>query len=365
MEDDPKLHKLIESFYRAAVEHNMWDHCLEQVTSAFNSNHTILFGRSTTSEFNFGTSYGISQTDQARHFEVRGMQLWLPLDAQVKTGRAVLQSEIVADSEFENSDFYNELIRPTHTFYGLTAKQTVVDSPFQFTICRERKSGEYTETDRAKLDVLLPHLTAAFELHDRLKTHRQKQKGLQTLMHHLQEGAVVFNSQGRIILANAKAIDILSNSEDVQIEHDIVKIKNVNESRKLNELLKNASGPFGAAGRMAMTRGSGSASLLIRVLPIQESLADFTDAKNPAAIMFFKEPDTFTAHDRYVLSETFNLTEREAEISSLIAKGQTPEAISNALGIGVRTVRWNLSAIYAKTGVNTQTALAVLVHQLR
>lgn len=365
MDFDPDLDQMINGFYRSAIEPEMWEACLETVNLAFGSEHTILFGRSTTDQLAFGASFGISAADQARNFEPRGMQLWQPLDSQVAPGRAVRQGEVISDREFERSDFYQELVRPTGCFYGLTAKQMTVDVPFQLTMCRPRGRGEYSDDESARLNLLLPHLTTAFELHRRLKTHVQQRQGLLALLDNLDEGAALADHDGKLLLINARAVEILSQSDEIMFDGDEIRITNPVMAKQLQGIIKSASGQHPTAGRMAVSRSGGRLPLLIRILPVQESIAELTTLSRPSVIIFFKEPDARRPADKEFLALLFNLTEREADIASLIATGITTEAIAASLGLTVRTVRWNLSAIYAKTGARTQTALAVLIHQLR
>jgi DNA-binding CsgD family transcriptional regulator len=52
------------------------------------------------------------------------------------------------------------------------------------------------------------------------------------------------------------------------------------------------------------------------------------------------------------------LTVREREIAELAAAGRRNDEIARALGIGSRTVEWNLTRIYRKLGVRSKVELA-------
>jgi DNA-binding CsgD family transcriptional regulator len=65
-----------------------------------------------------------------------------------------------------------------------------------------------------------------------------------------------------------------------------------------------------------------------------------------------------------ILRTLFDLTVAEARIASLIAKGDGPQAIAEALGVSVNTVRSHLQSAYAKTSAPDQTALGALVNGL-
>jgi DNA-binding CsgD family transcriptional regulator/PAS domain-containing protein len=65
-----------------------------------------------------------------------------------------------------------------------------------------------------------------------------------------------------------------------------------------------------------------------------------------------------------VLRTVYDLTQSEARIAALIAKGDSPEAIAEALAIAVSTVRSHIKGALAKTGTHTQAALAACIHEL-
>jgi DNA-binding CsgD family transcriptional regulator len=65
-----------------------------------------------------------------------------------------------------------------------------------------------------------------------------------------------------------------------------------------------------------------------------------------------------------ILRTLFDLTVSEARIACLIAKGDGPQAIAEALGVSVNTVRSHLQSAYAKTNAPDQLSLGALVNQL-
>ena len=52
------------------------------------------------------------------------------------------------------------------------------------------------------------------------------------------------------------------------------------------------------------------------------------------------------------------LTETEAQIAELAAAGRTNAEIAAELTVSPKTVKWNLSKVYAKLGLRSRTELA-------
>ena len=55
------------------------------------------------------------------------------------------------------------------------------------------------------------------------------------------------------------------------------------------------------------------------------------------------------------------LTEREAAVASLVARGRTNAEIAAALQLSTKTVEWNLTKVYRMLGVRSRTELAIKV----
>ena len=62
-----------------------------------------------------------------------------------------------------------------------------------------------------------------------------------------------------------------------------------------------------------------------------------------------------------VLTALFDLTPAEARIARKIAEGRTVKEIADAGNLSVETVRGQLKTVLAKTGVDRQTDLALLL----
>lgn len=365
MDFEPALFQLIGDIYQSAFEPDMWSATLVAINRYFDSDHTILMSRFSSSIPPFGASVGISAEDQNRHLTPRGVDLWMPVDAGIRSGKAIVQGEVISDSNFERSDFYNELVKPTGGFHSLHVKQANVDVPFQLTACRKRRDGEYTDDAVSRLNILLPHLTTAFELHGRLKTHIQRKSGLLALLDSLDDGVVLVGSEGRIHFINARAEAILDSADGIAMRDESITLASLEKTQQLRSLIASVSMSPSGGGRMVAPRRAGRLPLLLRVLPVRSPAAQFMGSSGPSAVLFLKEPDVPGLGDKEVIAALFGLTEREAEIASLVATGASPEKIALLLEITVGTVRWNLKSIYGKTGVEGRTALAVLVHQSR
>ena len=68
--------------------------------------------------------------------------------------------------------------------------------------------------------------------------------------------------------------------------------------------------------------------------------------------------------DPATLADAYALTDREANVASLLAEGLPPAEIAARLGIEIATARVHLRSIFEKTGTRRQAELATLLARL-
>ena len=98
----------------------------------------------------------------------------------------------------------------------------------------------------------------------------------------------------------------------------------------------------------------------VRIAPTN----DVFDIFKPAALLTVTDLDQPRRVRRQDLVAMFGLTEREAEIASLISEGNSTEASAQLLEISDATVRQHLKSIFAKLDVSRQAELVCLVSRL-
>lgn len=65
-----------------------------------------------------------------------------------------------------------------------------------------------------------------------------------------------------------------------------------------------------------------------------------------------------------LLQDLFGLTNSEAKVAQAVGEALPIQALAEALGLSLQTVRSQLRAVFAKTGVRRQVELAVLIARL-
>jgi DNA-binding NarL/FixJ family response regulator len=244
-----------------------------------------------------------------------------PCHHQELTGdfHAVKLSDFMSSRELRNSRIYTEWCRPCEFEHEIIVG---LDAPLSHTkvFLFDRSGGrDFTERDRALLDLLRPHLA---NLHHGAQTRRRLRAALAFL--ESMEAAVVLVERGdRIAFASPAARDLLARyfGSETRLPEQV------------SAWLRQDRSVHGAP------------------LPVE---------RNGRSLLIHRTNDGLLLEERQAQPR---LTPREREILDLVAQGETNAQIAASLWLSVGTVRRHLENIFAKLGVHTRTAAAAYVHR--
>jgi DNA-binding CsgD family transcriptional regulator len=237
--------------------------------------------------------------------------------------RAHKVSDFLTRRELRRSRFYAEWLR----VWGVEHHMGVgLNSPPWHTkiFLFDRFGGrDFSERDRAVLDLLRPHLA---QLYRAAQIRRRLRQAL-ALYESTQAGVVLLEAGDRVAFASATARDLL---ERYFCETGV----------RLPGLLAS----------WLRERRRAAAGTLLRV-----------DAGDRSLVVDFVGGGLLL-EERTRLPR---LTPREREILDLVAEGKTNAEIGETLWVSPGTVRRHLENVFAKLGVHTRTAAAAFVHERR
>jgi DNA-binding CsgD family transcriptional regulator len=208
-----------------------------------------------------------------------------------------------------------------------------------------------------RLDELRPHLARAGLLAGRLGLDRVR-TAVATL-ELIGLPAVAVTPNGRAVAANA---GFVANPGCVGIgARDQVQFKApAAQGMFLDALARPAS--LAQTGRSIPVAGTAeSAPLIAHVLPLRLAGLDvFTGA---VSILYLTPLTQQSSPAPELLQALFDLTPAESRVASLLVDGSSVDAITKSQGVSANTVRTQLKAVFAKTGVERQSELVSLLGQ--
>lgn len=258
--------------------------------------------------------------------------------------RALKISDFAGRREFHRTDIYDCLFRPAGLEYqmacGLPASRALVVG-----ISLNRCTREFSERDRALLDLLRPHLVQA---HNRAAARELSRTTVTALEAALDAGgraAIVLASGGTIQAASPHARRVLEEYFDPAPHQDAL-------PRALAAWREHhrATGSLSDEHTLEIQRGDRRVSIHV----IHDPGAD-------REVLIFDERSLPSG---YQLRE-LGLTARQAEVLACVAEGRSDGEIARELYISEHTVGKHLEHIFERLNVTSRTAAAAAWYATR
>jgi DNA-binding CsgD family transcriptional regulator len=281
-----------------------------------------------------------------------------------------------AHESFENTAFYNEVVRPDGGHYGLVAAPFRQNRYTAF-LAIERLYGQpnFDGADAETLRAVLPHLTNAMlvrlKLEDVEYTARQSYHALEAL----DVGVLIVDRELRPFFMNRFAESLVKEMDGLTLTRGTLHAGDPQTTRSLRNKVQFAvalhdkrpprqidvQDALGMSERIAIPRANRRPPLTAIVVPLGIEGNQRFLAPPSRAVIFVKRPSQVPHIDIAELQARFGLTRRQANLTALLAQGNTLSQAGKALGIAMETVRWHLREIFERTNTHRQIDLVRLV----
>ena len=304
-----------------------------------------------------------SAQDQAReyftvyHPHDEGM----PRLRRLPHGRLVRVRDVYTEEELRTSPAYNEGLRSLGSRNGLYVR---FDGPDGLRIVwgvGDPVGGGGWQSDRLELiERLLPHIHRSILIRQALAAADALGAGLAGLLDNDRIGVVQLDRGGRVLEANAPALEILRRGDGL-LDRDgaldaVVPADRSRLRRLLGRALPGLWSETPSGGSMTVQRPSGRSRLGLHVSPVGDAEADF-GGRRVAALVLVVDPARRPRIDAQRVAKTLGLTPSEGRMAALLAEGLKVREIAAVTGWRETYVRWLIQQTYRKLGVSGQVAL--------
>ena len=228
-----------------------------------------------------------------------------------------------------------------------------------------KEHGPITDAERLLGDALLPHLGKAVELNRTFMLLRSEYNAVMQALDGLNIGVFVTERSGRIVLKNREADRLLDLRDGLQLDAsgNLSALSDDTARLMLNAVERTeqtASGYGRDSGfQLSIDRRSGHEPFLLSVSPLRDDKQEF-DYAYRGAIVFAIDPENKTAISTNGLETLYNLSEAEAEVTAMLARGFSTRDIADQRSVSPQTVRSQIKSIFSKVGVNQRSDLVRL-----
>ena len=361
--------RCLESLYEAALDDARWPAAtvlIEEALDASGNALSVIEGdddddaRVTFSRF---LRRGDSQHDLMHdHFTVyHPHDEAMPRARQLPHGRLVHVRELYTEDELKTSVVYNEGLARLESQNSLYAQMHGPDSLRVFWALADPDRSRVWETGQLRLmERLLPHIHRAVLIRQALAAADALGSGLTGLLDNDRIGAVQLDRGGRVLAANAPALEILRRGDGLSDRDGALDAVLPADRSRLRRLLGQALpvflGDAPSGGSMTIQRPSGRSRLGLHVSPVGDGQADF-GARRVAALVLVVDPARRPRIDPVRVATMLGLTPSEGRVAALLAEGRPAREIAAATGYQESYVYWLLKQVYKKQGLSGQIAL--------
>ena len=307
--------------------------------------------------------HGESRQDLAREY----FDVYYPQDAGMRRlmgrpeGRLVHIPDLYTEEERKTSPVYNEGWRHVIAQNGLTVHFDDPDGLRLVWGTGDPVGSRGWQSARLWLmERLLPHVRQYVRVRQTLTAAEALGAGLGGLLDNDRIGVVELDRGGRVLAANAPALEILRSGDGLLDRDGALDASLPADRSRLRRLLRRALpdlwGAVPSGGSMTVQRPSGRSRLGLHVSPVGAGAADF-GGRRVAVLVLVVDPAHRPRIDAARVVTTLGLTPSEGRVAALLAEGLKVREIAATAGWSENYVRWLVQQVYRKLDVSGQVAL--------
>lgn len=276
--------------------------------------------------------------------------------------KVYLLSRTMPESEFKEKHQrhyeYNQRLGNTDVLaLNLTHEETGM--AFRFRTMRSKKEGVFSSREVAAMEDLLPHLNNAIAIYARFVQQQQQIHISGETSSKMGLGVVVLNRDGRILTINPAADSILKTKQGFFVHAGKLRCVDKSFEEKLNkylDLLDDRGSDMDEVSFQIYAADGRENGWLVR-LQRNDIPREFRDDQSDTVSVLIRDSNQKTEISAGQIAQLFELTPAEALLAERLVQGDTLIEAADNLGRSRSTVRVQLQAIFAKTGVHKQHQL--------
>lgn len=298
---------------------------------------------------------------------LRGMEKNMFVEGVVAIGE-----DYVPREELLASNFYKECLSVDSNTGQLLAS-VIFDGnsanavPTACSYTRSLQAPRFSEAERHRQQLLLPHLSRSLGVMQRLRMAELTIATTLASLDRLPSGVLLLDARGHVAFANASAHQILEQGDGLRLRNSadtsalgLLDCHSASAQRAVTAAVMATlqrdlyeTPHFSKSVLVPRRSGIGAYTLQLSALGSQNEFGG--GASGYSAIVFIADSAQKPQVDPEVLREIYDLTPAEAKVAITLLEHDSAKDAAGVLGVSPATVRSQLQQIYAKLGVDSRT----------
>ena len=371
MNPDDAFERILAALYEAALDDTRWSAATSLIEEALDASGTAIgvveVGDDDVLNARVHFARFLRRGDSVQDLMHEYFTVYHPIDEamprarRLPDARLVHVRELYTEDELKTSPAYNEGLARLGGQNGLQTQMRGPDGlRIVWSISDPDRSRVWESAQLRFMEHLLPHIRRSVIIRQTLAAAEALGTGLAGLLDNDRIGVVQLDRGGRVLEANALALEILRRGDglvdgdgtlDAVLPADRSRLR-----RLLGRALPDFLGEAPGGGSMTVQRPSGRSRLGLHVMPVGDAAADF-GGRRVAVLVLLVDPARRPPINAARVAVTLGLTASEGRMAALLAEGLKISEIATAQGWSEDYVRWMTKQVYRKLGVSGQVAL--------
>lgn len=212
------------------------------------------------------------------------------------------------------------------------------------------------------LGLMLPHIAKVVETNRLFTLLRQRHQAALSSLDKIGVGMCVSDARGRLLITNQEAGRIFAADDGLRVRADGT-LQASDDALSAALRAATLSAALAAAGdancgehAFACPRRSGAAPFLVEICPLRDSAGEL-EPSLAGALVTIIDPEQTKEISIAGLATLFGFTPAETEVCQGLVSGLTANELAESRSVSPQTIKTQVAALYAKTGLSRRYEL--------
>lgn len=361
----PELLDLVGDIYQAGLEPEHWSDTIARMSRLFDADMACIYTPfpARPEQAVYLTHNFTREMEEAYSAYYHRIDEWTNHALRQKRyiqGTVALGEEIVPQAELRRTEYYNDFLKLHDMEWMVTT--ALLDGRAEgaathMSFTRHRRRGAYDGDGKRLIELLAPHVRRALLTHWRLTEASLGRIAHESALDSLGYGLALLGENGEAVHLDASAECMVRADDGFKLKAGFFLAAHAQEQAALRHLLRQAA--LGVGGGFCLKRANGKRPYSLTAIPLPKAQR-FRALGDARVMLLIHDPEAAKPLDSLrSFAARHRISPAELRVLTLLLADLSPKEIAEHLGVGIRTVRTQLSSLYLKTGTKNQRDLIV------